>query len=104
MVSRGSIGISALRSLAFNDEFSSRVDAARWNELLPGVVANLDGSGSVFDVEEVTPQLRQRCTEMDIHPCGSLPAFEGIGVKVAYRPFESAFATCPGRLTKAFCG
>lgn len=88
MVSRRSIGISAFRSLVFNNELSSRVDAATWNELVPGDVANLDGSDSVFDVEEVTPQLRQRCTEMDIHPCGSLPAFEGIGVKAAYHPLR----------------
>ena len=83
-----SIGISALRSLGFNDELSARVVEGTWNTILAGDTANLDGSGSVFDVEDVTEELEQRCSEFDIHPCGSLPELAKLGVKAASRPLR----------------
>jgi tRNA pseudouridine13 synthase len=83
-----SIGISALRSVEFNNELSERIDEGTWNLMLPGDKANLNGSGSVFDVEEVTDDLVRRCIELDIHPCGTLPALEKIGVKAAFRPLR----------------
>lgn len=83
-----SLGISALRSLHFNEELDGRVRAGNWDSLLPGDTANLDGTGSVFAVEAVTEELEQRCIDMDIHPCGTLPGFGSIGVKAAYRPLR----------------
>jgi len=83
-----SIGISALRSLEFNNELSARIDAGTWNSLLTGDKANLDGSRSIFDIDEVTPELEQRCAEMDIHPTGTLPAFENIRVEEGHRPLR----------------
>ena len=83
-----SIGISAIRSLQFNDELSERILAGTWNRILADDTANLDGSGSVFAVDELTTELEQRCSEMDIHPCGTLPALDKIGVKAAYRPLR----------------
>ena len=83
-----SIGISALRSFEFNNELSTRVAAGTWDRLLPGDKVNLDGSNSVFDVDDVTDELARRCAEMDIHPCGTLPAFEKIAVKAAFRPLR----------------
>jgi tRNA pseudouridine13 synthase len=83
-----SIGISALRSLEFNNELSARIDVDTWNKLLPGDKANLDGSGSVFDVDALTDELEQRCAEMDIHPCGVLPAIDKLKVKAAHRPLR----------------
>jgi tRNA pseudouridine13 synthase len=83
-----SIGLSAVRSLQFNNELAARVEAGTWNRLLPGDTANLDGSGSVFGVGEVTDELTQRCAEGDIHPCGTLPALEAAGVKAANRPLR----------------
>ena len=83
-----SIGISALRSLEFNNELSARVDAGTWNRLLAGHKANLDGSRSVFDVDEVTPELARRCAELDIHPTGTLPGFETIRVEEGHRPLR----------------
>jgi tRNA pseudouridine13 synthase len=83
-----SIGISALRSLEFNNELSARIEGGTWNSLLPGDKANLDGSGSVFDVDEVTDDLVQRCAELDIHPCGTLPAIEKLRVDAAHRPLR----------------
>jgi tRNA pseudouridine13 synthase len=83
-----SIGISAVRSLDFNNELDARIRDGDWNRLHPGDIANLDGTGSVFAVEEVTPELEQRCAEMDIHPCGSLPAIETLRVEAANRPLR----------------
>jgi len=80
-----SIGISAIRSLRFNEELDARVRDGSWDSLLPGDIANLDGTGSVFAVEEVTPELENRCIEMDIHPCGRLPAIRQLRVEPSYR-------------------
>ena len=80
-----SIGISALRSLEFNNELSARVQDGTWNRILAGDTANLDGSNSVFSVTDLTQELEDRCAHMDIHPCGSLPALDRIGVKAAFR-------------------
>ena len=89
---RRSLGISALRSLEFNNDLDARVRAATWNKLLPGDWANLDGTGSVFAVEEVTKELEQRCAEMDIHPCGRLPAFESLRVAAGTRALRMRVA------------
>jgi len=83
-----SIGISALRSLEFNNELSARVEAGTWNLLQPGDKANLDGSGSVFDVDEVSSDLERRCAELDLHPTGTLPGFKSIRVSEGHRPLR----------------
>jgi tRNA pseudouridine13 synthase len=83
-----SIGISALRSLEFNNELSRRIDAGTWNLMQPGEKANLDATGSVFDVEEVTTDIERRCAELDIHPVGMLPGFENISVEAGQRPLR----------------
>lgn len=67
-----SIAISTIRSFVFNENLSFRVENGTWNTLLPGDKANLDGTGSVFDVEQVDDELNRRCGEMDIHPAGEL--------------------------------
>jgi len=67
-----SIAISAARSLIFNDILSSRVADGSWDRVVAGDVANLDGSGSLFDVDGVDDKLRERCRRFDIHPTGSL--------------------------------
>lgn len=67
-----SIAISAARSFLFNEMLARRVEDGTWNQLLPGDLANLDGSGSVFAVDEVDTELRQRLDRLDIHPAVSL--------------------------------
>jgi tRNA pseudouridine13 synthase len=67
-----SIAISSARSFLFNEHLHSRVEDGTWNQILSGDVANLDGTGSVFDVEAVDETLIDRCREMDIHPTGVL--------------------------------
>jgi len=67
-----SIAISTIRSFLFNEYLHARVVDGSWNQLRPGDKANLDGTGSVFDVDEVNEDLVRRCKEMDIHPAGEL--------------------------------
>ena len=67
-----SIAISTARSFMFNNYLDTRVRDGTWNTILPGDKANLDGTGSVFDVEDVDEEIERRCAEMDIHPAGEL--------------------------------
>ena len=67
-----SLAISSIRSFVFNEMLDARVQNGTWNTLLPGDTVNLDGTGSVFDVDEVDDELLRRCQEMDIHPAGEL--------------------------------
>jgi len=67
-----SLAISTVRSFLFNEILQSRVLAGNWNEMLVGDTANLDGSGSVFDVGDVDDEIERRCSEMDIHPTAPL--------------------------------
>ena len=64
--------LSAARSALFNAVLQARVAEHKWNQLLPGDLANLNGSGSVFSVQEVDSVLQQRCVDLDIHPTGPL--------------------------------
>lgn len=67
-----SIALSAARSLIFNSILDRRVQSGSWDCLLPGELANLDGSASVFAVAEVSDELADRCATQDIHPSASL--------------------------------
>jgi len=68
-----SFAISAARSYLFNEQLDGRVRDGSWNRLIAGDLANLDGSGSVFEVLEPDAELDRRCAELDIHPAGTLP-------------------------------
>ena len=67
-----SMALSAARSFLFNQVLAARVELRNWNQLLPGDCANLDGSGSIFQVDELDDELRRRCDVLDIHPSGCL--------------------------------
>jgi len=67
-----SLAISTIRSFVFNESLDTRVQDRTWNTLRADDKANLDGTGSVFDVDEVDEELVRRCNEMDIHPAGEL--------------------------------
>ena len=67
-----SLAISTARSYMFNNYLDTRVRAGTWNTILPGDKANLDGTGSIFDVDDVDEEIERRCSEMDIHPTGEL--------------------------------
>ena len=76
-----SLAISTVRSFLFNEYLDARVGDGTWNTIIVGDKANLDGSGSVFDVEEVDDDIVRRCREMDIHPAGELVGESSVGTK-----------------------
>lgn len=67
-----SLAISTIRSLLFNETLARRVQEYTWNQFVPGDLANLNGTGSIFEVTEINDELRRRCDEMDVHPAGVL--------------------------------
>ena len=64
--------LSAARSVIFNGILAERVAQGTWNRLGAGDVANLDGRGSVFAVDQADAELEQRCTALDVHPTAPL--------------------------------
>jgi len=67
-----SFALSSARAWLFNQVLQQRVEAGTWSELQAGDVAALDGSGSIFAVEELDETLEKRCRELDLHPTGPL--------------------------------
>jgi tRNA pseudouridine13 synthase len=66
------MAISAARAAIFNAILDRRVREGCWNSLLTGDVANLDGTGSVFTVDAVDAELKERALCQDLHPTASL--------------------------------
>ena len=64
--------LSAARSELFNRVLAERVRRNAWDRLLPGDVAMLDGSHSVFPLPAVDESLQARCEQLDVHPTGPL--------------------------------
>jgi tRNA pseudouridine13 synthase len=64
--------LSAARAVIFNAVLAARVAGASWQRLLPGDLANLDGRGSIFGVQQPDATLERRCRELEIHPSGPL--------------------------------
>jgi tRNA pseudouridine13 synthase len=70
-IERGFV-LSAARSLVFNAVLAERVRAGSWRQLVPGDLANLDGRGSFFAVQQADADLDRRCEAQHIHPSGPL--------------------------------
>jgi tRNA pseudouridine13 synthase len=83
-----SIAISSARSFLFNEGLHQRVVDGTWNQILPGDLANLDGTGSVFNVDAVDADIERRCDEMDIHPAAELA---GEGSNSGHEAWQKAF-------------
>jgi tRNA pseudouridine13 synthase len=83
-----SIAISSARSFLFNEHLNEKVLDGSWNQISSGDLANLDGTGSVFSVDEVDSQIERRCTEMDIHPAGELACD---GSQCGHEAWQNAF-------------
>jgi len=83
-----SIAISSARSFLFNEYLHDRVLSGTWNRMLPGDIANLDGTGSVFGVDEVDADIARRCDEMDLHPAAELA---GEGSSSRHDAWQKAF-------------
>jgi tRNA pseudouridine13 synthase len=67
-----SFALSAARSAIFNAVLAARVAAGTWNHLEAGDVANLDGTRSIFGVDDWDADIDRRCRELDLHPTGPL--------------------------------
>ena len=83
-----SIAISSARSFLFNNFLHERVLDGTWNRILPGDLANLDGTGSVFGVDDVDDDIKRRCDEMDLHPAAELA---GEGSTSGHDAWQRAF-------------
>ncbi|WP_419572214.1 tRNA pseudouridine(13) synthase TruD [Rheinheimera sp.] len=66
------LALSAARSFLFNTQLARRLEQGLFNRLMQGEVVQLDGSGSIFKVDEPDDVLRQRLAEFDIHPTAAL--------------------------------
>jgi tRNA pseudouridine13 synthase len=64
---------SAARSALFNEVLAARVRDGSWNQVLPGELAMLAGSRSVFLVDDVDDIILARLACADIGPSGPLP-------------------------------
>jgi tRNA pseudouridine13 synthase len=87
-----SLYLSAARAAIFNAVLRKRVEQDSWDRLLPGDVANLDGSGSIFPVPMVDAVLSDRCERLDVHPTGPLWGQGDPGTTGAVRELEVAVA------------
>lgn len=61
------LALSASRSFLFNQVLSNRLKSNNYNQLMPGDVVQLNGTGSIFAVAEVDELLTQRLHDADIH-------------------------------------
>lgn len=64
--------LSAARSLLFNRIAAQRVQEGNWNRALPGEVLMLDGTRSIFDIEQVDEDIASRVAAGDLHPTAAL--------------------------------
>lgn len=67
-----SMYLSAARSAIFNLVLSKRIGAGTWNQAQGGDLMMLDGSHSVFSVDQVDEEIEQRVATQDVHPTGPL--------------------------------
>lgn len=63
-----SIALSAARSCLFNDALSLRVADGSWEHAVAAEAFNLDGSGSIFQDDDVDSGIGERLAALDIHP------------------------------------
>jgi len=100
--------LSAARSLVFNAVLGRRVADRSWDLLLPGEIANLSGSASVFRVSQVDEDLGRRCSEGDIHPTGPMCGAGGLMPEGEAADIErqvlDRLAPLPERLAGAVAG
>ena len=64
--------LNAMQSAIFNDVLLSRIESGTWCELVEGDLAIDHGTDSVFGVEEVGDELRERVRAFEISPSGPM--------------------------------
>jgi tRNA pseudouridine13 synthase len=67
-----SFALSSARAWLFNHVLQNRVETESWSVIHVGDIAALDGSSSIFTVEEADETITRRCQELDLHPTGPL--------------------------------
>ena len=85
-----SLLLSAARSAIFNQIVSTRVEQGNWNTAVAGDVFNLDGSGSVFSVEQIDEEIKERLASGDIHPTAPLWGIKNDKVAAQAKAIEDA--------------
>lgn len=83
-----SLLLSSARSAIFNQIVSARVEQDNWDKALEGDVFNLNGSGSVFTVEQLDQEIQQRLDSGDIHPTAPLWGIKNDKVSGAAKALE----------------
>ncbi len=83
-----SLLLSSARSAIFNQIVSARVEQDNWDKALEGDVFNLNGSGSVFTVEQLDQEIQQRLASGDIHPTAPLWGIKNDKVSGAAKALE----------------
>lgn len=72
---------SSARSWIFNCVLSERIHRCCWDKAISGDVMMLNGTASIFSLDEVDEEIRQRVLALDVHPtgplCGEGPLGEG---------------------------
>lgn len=69
--------LSAARSFLFNQLLTKRVESHSWNQLLPGELAMLEGTHSIFACTRDAVDLDARLASGDIHPTGPMTGKAG---------------------------
>jgi len=82
------LALSASRSFLFNTVLSARIAQGLFNQVLDGDILQLDGSGSIFQVEKADTVLQQRLLDGDVHPTAPLVGLEGAQVTQQAAAFE----------------
>lgn len=83
-----SLLLSSARSAIFNQIVSARVEQGNWDKALEGDVFNLNGSGSVFTVEQIDQEIQNRLASGDIHPTAPLWGIKNDKVDAAAKALE----------------
>ena len=64
--------LSAARSMLFNRVLARRVVDGTWRRALPGEAVMLDGTNSVFPMDEPDADIEERLERLDVHPTGPM--------------------------------
>jgi len=67
-----SMYLSAARSMLFNSVLAKRLDAGEGLQPISGDIMMLEGSHSIFSIDEVDDEINQRFIAGDIHPAGPM--------------------------------
>lgn len=99
---RHGILLSTARSFLFNELLSERIEKNQWQQPVNGDTLMLDGTQSVFSVDQVDATLSARADALDLHPTGPLWGVGNIS-KQAAGDYETALldrypALCDGLL------